>query len=184
MIEQPGIIVEVLATALPAQATYFIQVTFVNMVATFGFEGFRLYPIAMAILRTFIGPRLTDKEKAISINSLGINPLSDPFEFEHAYYTSLMVSVDPKHRTLVLDSANMCTDLSICAGVVLHGVVGVFRHLSDHKFCPRVHFHCHEYIVSSPIYLHLPISEGQRRENMDGIYKDYCGLHVGRPVNK
>ena len=55
----------------------------------------------MAILRVFIGPRLTDKEKAISISPWGLNPLSDPHEFEHAYYTALMVSPDSSKHVLV-----------------------------------------------------------------------------------
>jgi hypothetical protein len=100
MIKQPGIIVETLATTLPAQATYFLQISFVNMVVTFGSEGLRVWPILMAILRSFVGPRLTEKEKSMSI-SFGINPLSDPFEFEHAYYTSTLVSPILKETQLL-----------------------------------------------------------------------------------
>ena len=90
MIEMPGVIVETLATALPAEATYFLQFSFVSTVSTFAFEGLRLFPIGMAIVRSFIGPRLTDKEKQTTY--LGMAPVCNPAPFMHAYYTSMLVS--------------------------------------------------------------------------------------------
>jgi hypothetical protein len=36
--------------------------------------------------------------------SFGINPLSDPFEFEHAYYTSILVSPILKETQLLFSS--------------------------------------------------------------------------------
>ena len=113
MIEYPTLIVSTLATALPAQATYFMQISFATLVFTGepsflfcfdtvianshlpilivgGMELLRLYPIIMAILRSFIGPRLTEKEKRKTF--FWFRPLYDPEQFRHADYTAGAVS--------------------------------------------------------------------------------------------
>ena len=86
MIESPTIIVDLLATSLPQQATYFMQITFVSTVISGGMELLRVVPIALAIIRSFVGPRLTEKERRTTF--FGLRPLYDPAEFEHADFTS------------------------------------------------------------------------------------------------
>lgn len=91
MVETPTIVVDLLATSLPQQATYFMQISFVSTVISGGMELLRVVPIAMAIVRAFVGPRLTEEEKRTTF--LGIRPLYDPPEFEHADFTSNAVSM-------------------------------------------------------------------------------------------
>ena len=86
MIDSPTMIVELLATSLPQQATYFIQVSFVSMTVSGGLEVLRVVPIAMAVIRSFVGPKLTEKEKRTTF--FGLRPLYDPLEFQHADFTS------------------------------------------------------------------------------------------------
>ena len=86
MIDDPTMIVELLATSLPQQATYFMQISIVSLVVSGGIEILRLIPIGMAIARSFIGPRLTEKEQRTTF--LGLRPLYDPLEFQHADFQS------------------------------------------------------------------------------------------------
>ena len=80
---------DLLATSLPSQSTYFIQISFVSIVVQGGMELLRVVPIVMATLRSFIGPRLTEKEKGTTF--LGLRPLNDPSKFSHADFTSQAV---------------------------------------------------------------------------------------------
>ena len=89
MLDSPKLIVELLAKSLPSQGTYFIQISIVSTVVHGGMELLRVVPVAMAILRSFIGPRLTEKERRTTY--LGLRPLADPLEFQHAYFTSQAV---------------------------------------------------------------------------------------------
>ena len=90
MIESPTEIINLLATALPSQATYFLQVSFVSIIVSGGTEILRIVPLALALLRSFVGPRLTEKEKRTTF--FGLRPLYDPLEFQHADFTSNAVS--------------------------------------------------------------------------------------------
>eukprot|EP00522_Entomoneis_paludosa_P010249 CAMPEP_0172440364 /NCGR_PEP_ID=MMETSP1065-20121228/1000_1 /TAXON_ID=265537 /ORGANISM="Amphiprora paludosa, Strain CCMP125" /LENGTH=974 /DNA_ID=CAMNT_0013189155 /DNA_START=177 /DNA_END=3101 /DNA_ORIENTATION=- len=82
-------IIDLLANALPAQGTYFMQILLVSTTTSAGMELLRPIPIASAALRTYIGPNLTEKERNKSY--MGLRPLCDPKEFEHADYTSQLV---------------------------------------------------------------------------------------------
>ena len=82
MVEQPGEIVNLLAVSLPGQSTFFIQIMLVDTFLTLGLELLRVTPIAIAIARKFIGPNLTQKERETTF--IGIRPLADPREHEHA----------------------------------------------------------------------------------------------------
>jgi hypothetical protein len=82
IISDPTSIVDLLANSLPAQSTYFIQIVFVGTTLMVGMEVVRIIPLALAGLRRFIGPNLTDKERNTVF--MGIRPLCDPIEFEHA----------------------------------------------------------------------------------------------------
>ena len=90
MIESPTEIINLLATALPSQATYFLQVSFVSIIISGGTEILRIVPLVLALLRSFVGPRLTEKEKRTTF--FGLRPLYDPLEFQHADFTSNAVS--------------------------------------------------------------------------------------------
>jgi hypothetical protein len=91
MIDSPTLIIDLLATALPQEATYFMQISFVSTVISGGMELLRVVPIALAVIRAYVGPRLTEKEQRTSF--IGIRPLYDPMEFEHADFTSQAVSL-------------------------------------------------------------------------------------------
>eukprot|EP00977_Amphora_coffeiformis_P023446 scaffold13397_cov183-Amphora_coffeaeformis.AAC.5 len=86
MIDSPTIIIDLLATSLPQQATYFMQITFVSITVSGGMEILRVVPIALAIIRSFVGPKITEKERRTTF--FGLRPLYDPAEFEHADWTS------------------------------------------------------------------------------------------------
>jgi len=86
MIDSPTIIINLLATSLPKQATYFMQISFVSITVSGGMEILRVVPIALAVARSFIGPKLTEKERRTTF--LGLRPLYDPLEFQHADFTS------------------------------------------------------------------------------------------------
>ena len=82
IIDQPEKIVQFFAVSLPAQSSYFIQIL---LVFTFLFQGLdllRVQPLRSSLLRRFLGPNLTKKERSKPWN--GLNPLEDPPEFDHA----------------------------------------------------------------------------------------------------
>ena len=56
---------------------------------TFSIEGLRVSPLAIAFLRRFIGPNLTEKER--STPYMGLSPLNEPDDFPHADFLSNMV---------------------------------------------------------------------------------------------
>lgn len=49
----------------------------------------RVVPLVHALIRRFVGPRLTEKERQTTF--FGIRPLADPTEFEHADNLSNLV---------------------------------------------------------------------------------------------
>lgn len=120
MVESPTIIVDLLATSLPQQATYFMQITFVSTVISGGMELLRVVPVAMAIIRSFIGPRLTEDEKRTTF--LGIRPLYDPKDFEHADFTSNAVRLPSEnHRFCSIDALIFDSALVFCTGFLFYG---------------------------------------------------------------
>ena len=83
-------IIDFLSQTLPAQGTYFMQILMIWTTLTAAYEMFRVYPLSMAILRSRIGPNLTEKERRSTY--MGLRPLNDPPPFKHADYTSRLVS--------------------------------------------------------------------------------------------
>jgi len=77
-----GGIVPLLANSIPGQSTFFTQIAFVGTVMLILFENLRIVALIMAFLRTFVGPKLTEKMRQTTF--FGIRPLADPAEFEHA----------------------------------------------------------------------------------------------------
>jgi Calcium-dependent channel, 7TM region, putative phosphate len=126
IIEDPASIIDLLATSLPAQATYFCQITFVGTVTSAAMELLRIIPLILALLRQCIGPRLTEKERQTAF--MGLRPLCDPEEFSHADFTSqavrLLYSLNIKHRL----NKTPCALIFFVTGIVLYGHVGICRH--------------------------------------------------------
>lgn len=82
MIQEPGLIIDLLAKTLPSQSTFYIQILLVDTSLNLGVELLRVSAIAQAAIRGLVGPKLTEKERSKAF--LGIRPLCDPLEFEHA----------------------------------------------------------------------------------------------------
>lgn len=81
--DNPMSAVELLATALPSQASYFIQVILVQNFLGLGMELLRTSPIVQSVLRHYVGKLLgydlTEKER--SSTYLGLRVFSDPLEY-------------------------------------------------------------------------------------------------------
>ncbi|KAF4655429.1 hypothetical protein FOZ61_007575 [Perkinsus olseni] len=67
---------DILATNLPQQANFFIAFVFVQVGLGLALEIIRLVPYIISVIRSFIGPNLTEKERNTSW--LGLSPLSVP----------------------------------------------------------------------------------------------------------
>jgi hypothetical protein len=91
LIENPKSIIELLATSLPDQSTFFIQYSFVTACNAFFSEGLRILPIAVGIARNSIGPSLTARERRHIMFGF-LRPLSEPKEFRHGNSLSTLVS--------------------------------------------------------------------------------------------
>jgi len=89
MAKHPEMIVQLLANSLPNQSVYFIQILLVQTCINLSLELLRVYPIGTAILRSFVGPRLTEKDRRQTF--MGLRPLADPSEFDHAEVLSNIV---------------------------------------------------------------------------------------------
>lgn len=63
LLNNPSGIVSLLATSLPAQSTFFMQLVFVRTTTTFLMEGLGIVRIIMGIARKYVGPNLTDRER-------------------------------------------------------------------------------------------------------------------------
>lgn len=81
-VQEPGLIIELLANSLPAQSTFFIQILLVDTFVSMGMELLRVSAVATAGIRGRVGPRLTEKERETTW--MGLRPICDPREFEHA----------------------------------------------------------------------------------------------------
>ena len=62
---------------------------FVTTVVTCGMEMLRVVPLVKALIRKFVGPRLTKKERRRKF--LLFRPLADPRDFEYADFASNLV---------------------------------------------------------------------------------------------
>jgi hypothetical protein len=82
MLEEPENIVKFLANSLSAQSTYFIQITLTQTFVLQSIEMLRVYPLSVALLRHFIGPNLTEKERRRPWWLF--YPLENPPDFWHA----------------------------------------------------------------------------------------------------
>jgi calcium permeable stress-gated cation channel len=82
MVDNPGEIVQFLGTSLPAQSSYFIQIVFVFTFFVQGLELLRVVPLSYALVRRYVGPRLTEKERSRSWHF--VHSLEDPPPFHLA----------------------------------------------------------------------------------------------------
>jgi hypothetical protein len=83
ILNRPEHLVDFLATALPAQSSYFIQIVIVALVLNIGLELLRVFPLGMA----FIGEVMV-RLRCINPDNPKwqdyIRPLDNPYEFEHS----------------------------------------------------------------------------------------------------
>ena len=86
MIENPSSIIDLLAESIPQQSSYFMQILFVQTFLGQGLELVRVIPVAIAAVRSRIGPNLTEKERNTAW--FGLSPLADPGEFGFADVSS------------------------------------------------------------------------------------------------
>ncbi|KAG7367316.1 protein of unknown function DUF221-domain containing protein [Nitzschia inconspicua] len=89
MIDNPERIVQFLANSLPAQSSYFIQLVLASTFLFHGLELLRVVPLGYALVRRFVGPNLTAKERQRKWNF--IYSLEDPPPFWHAETFSQIV---------------------------------------------------------------------------------------------
>lgn len=82
IVNDPGSVVDLLATSIPGQSSYFLQILFVQTFLGQGLELLRVVPLAKAGIRKLVGPRLTEKERNTTFGPL--NTLADPNDFEFA----------------------------------------------------------------------------------------------------
>ena len=82
ILEDPGSVLTLLANSLPAQSSYFIQIALAQTFFLQALETLRIYPLGLALLRRYIGPRLTAKERRRSYGWLA--SLDEPPDFWHA----------------------------------------------------------------------------------------------------
>ena len=82
ILNNPTSVVDLLANSIPGQSSYFMQILFVKTFLGQGLELVRVVPVAIAGIRSIVGPNLTEKER----NSpwIGLSPLASPGEFGFA----------------------------------------------------------------------------------------------------
>lgn len=82
ILDNPEDIVVLLGNSLTTQSSYFIQIVLVFTCMVQGLDLLRVGHIGLSILRRFVGPRLTAKERRKSWKF--VRSLEDPPEFFHA----------------------------------------------------------------------------------------------------
>lgn len=159
ILNDPSSVVKFLATSLPSQATYFMDILVVYTVRNTTFELLRINPLIFAALRKFVGPRLTEEERQQPF--LGLRPVSNPFYFAQAFYESHIVCFRETNQTcsvlscltrlllslqyLLSFSGTFLYDLVRLCHDPAHGSTGDSRLLHDSRGR-----------LPSQLYLHLP----------------------------
>jgi hypothetical protein len=90
IVASPLLLVDLLATELSKNSTYFIQIIFVSTVTVTAFELLRAVPLAFAGIRRFVGPRLTPREKK-KVHLGLVKPLSVVASFAQADFLSSVI---------------------------------------------------------------------------------------------
>jgi hypothetical protein len=82
LIKNTDEIINLLSKSLPSQSAYFMQIIFAATFLIQGFELLRVYPLGCALVRRFVGPNATKKERKKVW--MYIYTLEEPPEFWHA----------------------------------------------------------------------------------------------------
>ncbi|CAB9518635.1 CSC1-like protein [Seminavis robusta] len=109
-------IIDLLGKSLPAQSTFFMQMAIVMTVTTSAIEGLRVAPLALAFVRKFVGPKLTEKERSTTF--MGLTPLNEPSEFQHADFLSNMVLFFIIFLVYAVIAPMVSFILALCFGVM------------------------------------------------------------------
>ena len=107
-----SLIIDLLAKSLPAQSTYFIQILLVDTSINLSVELLRVVAVAQAGVRSLVGPKLTEEERETTW--MGIRPLADPIEFEHADTMSAIVLYFVVFFVYAVIAPITCTFMFIC----------------------------------------------------------------------
>jgi Calcium-dependent channel, 7TM region, putative phosphate len=183
IVSNPNIstIINLLATSLPSQSTYFIQILMVSTAITGGMEILRVVPALLAFLRGYIGPKLTQKER--DTPAMGLAPLSAPSQFSHADITSTMVrssfsDCPCKRKSPSRESIHPHLCLFSFEGSLLYGSLGVFGNCSAYKLCRG--FLLSLYGCRLPTSVHLHLLHGARlgRQGLAQFYSDFLQLYA------
>jgi hypothetical protein len=89
VVATPSCVIQLLASSLPGQSSFFIQIMLVQTFTYMSFELLRLTPIVLATLRSCIGPNKTERERQQTF--MGLRPFADPVKFYHSYWLAFTV---------------------------------------------------------------------------------------------
>ena len=123
-------LINLLANALPAQSNYFLQILVVAMVVTMSTELLRVVPLFLALLRRFVGPNLTEKERTKRWKFL--TPLEDPREFEFANNSGSVVLYFMVYFVYAYLAPICCFFLVVCFFIMETG----YRYQFYHNYPP------------------------------------------------
>ena len=138
-----------------------MQIIFVGTVMSAGMELLRVVPIVQALVRRFVGPQTTEKDRQTTF--MGIRPLCDPLEFEHADFASQsvsMVDVELMQPADCILQRTYAYDVSHSSlrdtGLVLYGLARVHSHFTNHmlRCCSLLSYNGIN--LSAPVHLYLP----------------------------
>lgn len=85
----PSCIVELLASSLPGQSSFFIQLVLAHTSTSMSVELLRPVPVILSLLRCCIGPRSSERERQKTF--LFLRPLSNPVNFYQCNRLSITV---------------------------------------------------------------------------------------------
>lgn len=126
ILDDPEKIVDLLANSLPAQSSYFIQIIFVFTFLLQGLDLLRVYPLGMALLRRFLGPNLTAKER--SKRWKFIYALEDPPDFFHAEVFAQIVLLYVTNFVYATIAPISCAFIFVCYVILESGYRYHFIH--------------------------------------------------------
>lgn len=89
MTATPSCVVQLLASSLPGQSSFFIQIILVQTFTYISVELLRITPICLAALRFCIGPNRTERERDRTF--FGLRPFAEPVNFYHSYWLAFTV---------------------------------------------------------------------------------------------
>ena len=119
--------IDFLASALPGQATFYVQLLLIRTCIGQGIELLRIVPIVIATVRSKVGPNLTDKER--NSTWMGLRPFADPTFFQYPE-----VSANGILYFTVLFGTFVFTSLRIVWGRILLPILSVVLFLTKDTF--------------------------------------------------